>query len=256
VFAAPFKGDGRNGSVLLSVEVDAGGLRFEERDGRFNEKLEVSIVAVDYHGKVRGSDRQIVDLKLRPETHQAMSRAGGVRLLSRLTLPPSRYQIRVGAHESTGGAVGTVPYDLEVPDYSKSAFLLSGLVLASSDSGPVMTTRPDPVLKDVLPAPPVARRTFQPRGTLAFLTELYDSVPAAHTVDFVAALRSASDGTVVFQSRDAQIVEAGRNRRANRFSGEVPLGGLAPGRYVLRVQATSRTGSQSAAREVLLDVVS
>ena len=227
VFAAPFKGNGKNGSVLLSVEVDAAGLRFEEREGRFNEKLEVSIVAVDYRGKVRASDRQTVDLKLRPETHQAMSRAGGVRLLSRLTLPPSRYQIRVGAHESTGGAVGTVPYDLEVPDYSKSAFLLSGLVLAASDAGAVMTTRPDPVLKDVLPAPPIARRTFQPRGRLAFLTELYDSVPAAHTVDF----------------RRRPALGERRRRRLPVARRAGPRGwSCSPGEPVLRGGAARRTG--------------
>ena len=126
VFAAPFKGAGKNASVVLAIEIDGGGLKFEERDGRFNEKVEVSVVAVDYQGNVRGSDRQTLDLKLRPETHQIVAGNGGVRLLSRLDLPPSRYQIRVGVHESVGSAVGTLPYDLEVPDYSKASFLLSG----------------------------------------------------------------------------------------------------------------------------------
>ena len=60
---------------------------------------------------------------------------GGVRLLSRLDLPPARYQIRVGVHEAVGNAIGTVPYDLEVPDYSKVPFSLSGLLLTSSSAG-------------------------------------------------------------------------------------------------------------------------
>ena len=55
VFAAPFKGVGKNASVLLAIEIDSGGLRFEERDGLFTEKVEVSIVALDYQGKIRGT---------------------------------------------------------------------------------------------------------------------------------------------------------------------------------------------------------
>ena len=66
-----------------------------------------------------GGDRQNFNLNLVPETHERVSRTG-VRMLSQLELPPGRYQIRVGAHESTGRTIGTVPYDLEVPDYAKA----------------------------------------------------------------------------------------------------------------------------------------
>ena len=108
LFAAPFKGAGKNASVLLAIEIDGGGLKFEQRDGRFNEKVELSVVAVDYHGNVRGTGRQTLDLTLKPETHQVVTGKGGIRLLSRMDLPPSRYQIRVGVHESVGSAVGTL----------------------------------------------------------------------------------------------------------------------------------------------------
>jgi VWFA-related protein len=255
VFAAPFKGVGKNSSVLLAIEIDGGGLSFEEREGRFNEKVEVSVVAVDYQGKVRGTDRQTVDLKLRPETHQAVTSGGGVRLLSRLDLPPSRYQIRVGVQESVSSAVGTLPYDLEVPDYSKASFSLSGLVLTSSAAGAFMTPRPDAPLKEVLPAPPIATRVFDPRQTIAFLAELYDnSNRSAHAVDFAATVRAVSDGRVVFNMRDERTIQAGTMPRTEGYMGEIPLKDFAPGSYVLRVEATSRTGNQFAFREVPFEV--
>jgi VWFA-related protein len=255
VFAAPFKGAGKHASVLLAVEIDSGGLRFEERNGLFNEKVEVSIVAIDYQGKVRGTDRQTLDLNLKPDTHQMMTARGGVRLLSRLDLPPARYQIRVGVHEAVGNTIGTVPYDLEVPDYPKTPFSLSGLVLTSSAAGIFATPRPDAQLKDVLPASPVATRVFDRRETITFRAELYDnSNRSSQSVDFTATLRAVSDGRVVFRSSDERT-EGGNTPRTEAYSGEIPLKDLAPGAYVLRVEAKSRTGNQFAYREVPFEVI-
>jgi VWFA-related protein len=255
VFAAPFKGTGKNASVLLAIEIDGGGLRFEERDGRFSEKVEVSVVAVDYQGNVRGTDRQTLDLKLRPETHQIVTGNGGVRLLSRMDLPPSRYQLRAGVHESVGGAVGTVPYDLEVPDYSKTSFSLSGLLLTSSAAGAFVTPRPDAQLKELLPAPPIATRVFDPRQTIAFLTELYAHANRSSLgVDFLATVRDMSDGRTVFTMRDERTIQAGNTPRSEGYRGEIPLQGFTPGMYVLRVEATTRTGNQFAFREVPFEV--
>jgi VWFA-related protein len=255
VFAAPFKGTGKNSSVLLAIEIDGGGLRFEERDGRFSEKVEVSVVAVDYQGNVRGSDRQTLDLKLRPETHQVVTGNGGVRLLSRLELAPSRYQIRVGVHESVGGAVGTLPYDLEVPDYSKTSFSLSGLLLTSSAAGAFVTPRPDAQLKELFPAPPIATRVFDRQQTIAFLTELYDnSNRSSHAVDFVVTVRDVNDGRTLFTMRDERTIHAGTTPRSEGYKGEIPLKDLTPGMYVLRVEATTRAGNQFAFREVPFEV--
>ena len=95
------------------------------------------------------------------------------RSLSRLALPPGRYQIHVGAHESSGAAIGTVPYDIEIPDYAKSAFELSGVLLTSSNADSFVTSNPDPLLKDALPTSPVATRTFSQGETLTAYAELY-----------------------------------------------------------------------------------
>ena len=109
VWAAPFKGQANKASVALAVEIEGSALKYRDENGRFLEDLELSIVAADHDGKVRGSDRQTMNMKLKPETHRMMISGGGVRLLSRIELPSARYQIRVGVHESNGGAVGSVP---------------------------------------------------------------------------------------------------------------------------------------------------
>jgi VWFA-related protein len=254
VFAAPFKGEGKESAVLLSIEVDGHAIPFEARDDRFTNKVEFSIIAADHTGKVRDSDRQELNLRLKQETRERVASAG-VRVLSRLDLPAGRYQIRVGVHESVGGAIATVPYDLEVPDYSKTPFTLSGLTLTSSAAGSLMTPAPDAKVKGVFPVPPVATRTFARDEMLGVFVELYDSVTqASHAVDFTTTVTSLEDLTPRFSSQDTRRIDGAPGVRAHEFRADVPLRDLAPGRYLLRVEATSRLDERTVVRQVPFEV--
>jgi VWFA-related protein len=247
VFAAPMKGNGRDASVIVATELDASALRFDQRDGRFVNTIEFSVVAADHTAKVRDTDRRELKLTLRPETHQRLV-SGGVRFLTRLDLPPARYQLRIGVHESAGGAVSTVPYDLEVPDYSRVPFALSGLVLTSSGAAAMMTPEPDPQLKATFPVPPVATRVFSRGETLGVYTELYDNTTtAAHTADFTVSVRDAS-GRALYTARESRTI--GGKGQVQGYRTDVPLRDLPPGAYVLRVEAVSRFDDTSAVREV------
>jgi VWFA-related protein len=253
LFAAPFKGSGRNGSVLVALEIDGTRLGLEERNGVFNGKLEVSIAAVDYQGRVRDSTLQGFDLRLDAGLREAITNEGGIRVLSRLDLPPARYQLRVGAHDAVAGRTGTLSYDLEIPDYSEAIFSLSGLVLAAAQPDSIATLKPDPLLKDALPGPPVAARVFHPQDTITLLTELYDrSAKSGHSIEFVTTVRRAGPGEVAFESRQTRSVEGGTLRESYKV--DVPAKGLAPGAYLLTVEATSRAGNQSASRTVPFEV--
>ena len=254
VFAAPFTGAREDSSVLVVVEVGGRGFRFEERDGRFHENVELSIAAVDHRGNVRGGENQTLNLNFSPETHEWVSRTG-VRLLARLDLPAGRYQIRVGVHETVGGTTGTVAYDLDVPDHSKIPFALSGLVLTSSYAASYATNAPDPQLQDLLPGPPTANRRFTPEETLTSFAEVYDrSSATAHAIDFDATVWRGSDGRAVFSSRDRRTVEASDEPHTHGFATELPLADFSPGMYVLRVMATSSVGDYSVFREVPFEV--
>ena len=56
-----------------------------------------------------------INLALKPDT-LARVKTHGIRLNPRIALAPGRYQLRVGALESSGGQNGSVFYDLTVPD--------------------------------------------------------------------------------------------------------------------------------------------
>ena len=255
VWAAPFKGKGKLGSVAIAVEIDGAALKYQQRDDRFIEDLEASIVAADHDGKVRGSDRQTLNLKLKPETHKILSSGGGVRMLSRIELPPARYQIRIGVHESNGGTVGTVPIDIEVPDYAKLPFGLSGLVLTSSAAPRLITPRPDPLLKDVLPLPPVSTRVFGKNEVISTFAEIYDrSTPASHQVDVKLSVLPLGGTIPVFTATETRDMEASSTVRVHGYKAEIPAKDLAPGDYVLRLEASSRAGNQTVVREVPLTI--
>jgi VWFA-related protein len=256
VWAAPFKTQGSKASVALAVEIDGSTLKYREENGRFLEDLELSIVAADHDGKVRGSDRQTMNLKLKPETHRIMTSGGGVRLLSRIELPPARYQIRVGVHESNGGAVGSVPIDLEVPDYSKAQLAMSGLVLSSTSAPRLVTMKPDPQLKDALPLPPVAVRSFNAADTVHLFAEVYArAAKTARDVDLVVTVREARrDGATVFTRRETIPVNSGQGVQTSPHRTDLPLRDIKAGDYIVRVEASSRIGEHRAVREVPFSV--
>jgi VWFA-related protein len=251
-FAGPLRSADNKGQVLVSVEVDGAGLRYREQNGRFVESVEVSIVAADERARVQGGDRQTFNLNLMPETRERVNRTG-VRLISQVTVPPGRYQIRIGAQEATGMGVGTLPYDLEVPDYAKTPFSISGLFITSSGAVAVPTGSTETDWNGLLPAPPVATRTFAPTETLTWFAEVYDnSTDQAHGINYVSTIADARDGRTIVQARDNRVVQ--RRGQGHGFTTDYPLRDLKPGTYVLRVEATPTMGNHSARREVLFEV--
>ena len=153
VQAAAFKGAAPNASVLVTTHFGGQQFKFTEKDGTFNDTLEVALMAIDAQGKVRAGMPQNVELKLRPQTRKQVEGAG-FRLTSRLDLPPGRYQLRVAARSANSGVSGAVHYDLDVPDFSKQSLSMSGLALTSTYAAVTPTGRQDEQLKGILPGRP------------------------------------------------------------------------------------------------------
>ena len=243
VQVAPFKGTAPNASVAIVTQFGGQAMKFTETAGVFRNTIEMSMMALDSVGKVAKGDRNTAELKLSPQTYQAV-RNGGFRLVSRFELKPGRYSLRIAATESGGGLVGSVVTDLEVPDFSKEPMSISGLVLTSSTAGMTPTARPDEQLKDVLPGPPTIVRDFFQPETLSLFAEVYDNEASKpHKVD-IRTLVIADDGRTVFKTEDERTSgELLGARGGYGYTAQVPLKDIAPGAYVLRVEARSRLDS-------------
>ncbi len=258
-FAAPFKGTGANDAIAMAIEVDGGSFTFTTTPaGSFADDLEVTLFAADANGKIRDGAHDVINLALKPQTHEIV-RQGVFRVIRRIQVPPGKYQLRIGARESGGGKVGTVIYDLDAPDFSKGALAMSGIAVASASGSRFPTASPDPSVnefKDVLPAPPSASREF-PRGdTLAVFAEVYDNVPKTpHRVEIQATVLS-DDGRVVHTTSDERKSDELHGATGGYgYTTRIPLAALAPGRYVLRLTATSLLGKpEPVTREIELRV--
>ena len=251
VFAAPFKGTPPNASVLLGVEMNGRDLQLSP-----NDKVSLSYLAIDANGKVKGGTTDSMAMtNLRPETKTRIEQTG-IRVLNRVDLPPGRYQIRFGAHDSAGGNVGSVLYDLEVPDFQKSAFSISGLVMTSASSAALPTVRPDEQMRAVLPASPVAIRTFPANDEIKLFAEVYDNAGAtSHKVDITATV-TTDEGKVLFKNEETRdSSDLGGQRGGYGYTTTIPLKDIPIGKYVLKVEAKSRLGqTPPASREARIEV--
>jgi VWFA-related protein len=237
MFAAPFKGTAPKASVLIGVEMVGKDLSLAE-----NSKVEVSYYAFDTQGKSRGGATDNLTTKLQPETKARVEQTG-FRMLSRLELAPGRYQLRVASHDSVGGTAGSLTYDLEVPDFSKTAFSMSGLVMTSMSGSTMVTVKADAELKDVLPAPPIAMRSFPQNDEIALFAEIYDNAGTTpHKVDIITTIQS-DDGRVLYKSEEERASSELQGAKGGYgYVARVPLTDVTPGDYVLNVQAKSRLG--------------
>jgi VWFA-related protein len=245
-FAAPFKGAGTGDAIAMSIEVDGSALTFTTTpQGTFADDLEISLFAADVNGKIKDGAHDVIALALKPQTHDTVSRSA-FRVIRRIQVPPGKYQLRIGARESGGGKVGTVIYDLDAPDFTKGTLSMSGIALASAAGSRIPTASPDPKaneFKDVLPAPPSASRDFPRADTLAVFAEVYDNVgKTPHRVEITTNVLS-DEGKVVHTTSDQRKSEELQGATGGYgYTTQIPLAAFAPGRYVLRLTATSLLG--------------
>jgi VWFA-related protein len=260
VHAAPFKGAERQASVALAVELDAARLRFAEQPNKtYADSLELSLFALDERGKSHGGNFFQFNLALRPETYERV-RDSIVRMNPRIALPPGRYQLRVGVRESGGGEMGSVFYDLQVPDYTDKGLAMSGLLLTADSARQQLTAQPDSEIPaDVLPSPATSRREFTRDDVLTAFAEVYDNLSSRtpQRIEVVTTL-AGEDGVAAFSSRDSLGgTSAAADARAARIPvvRQIPLKNVRPGRYTLRVEARALGGGpKPAVRETTLVV--
>ena len=101
-------------------------------------------------------------LAFKPETYE-VTRKRGVRVVTEMSLPPGRYQLRV-AGGPTVGTAGSVTYDLDIPSFTKEPLAMSGVALTSSTAEETVTVWPSAArpLDTRLPSPITVAREFWP----------------------------------------------------------------------------------------------
>jgi VWFA-related protein len=229
-------------TVHVTVEFDGRDITLKPAGGAFTNDIDIQCMAIDMKGVAQANVRDVAHLQLRPETKDRFNEVG-VRVVREIEVPPGRYQLRVGARERLGSRSGSVFVDLEVPDLATARLGLSDLLLTSSAATKTPTPNNMSTLGRILPTPTTTSRVFTAAETLTAAVSIYDNdTRALHSVDYKATLTSDAGAEVFQREENRAAAEMVAAKGGYNWVVQVPLKGLAPGRYVLAIEARSRLG--------------
>jgi VWFA-related protein len=151
-------------------------------------------------------------------------------LLTQLSLPPGRYEVRFSAMNGTDSTLGSLYADVEVPDFS-APLSVSGVVV---EAIPSAATAPIGAFDKFLPVSPTSERTFaKNQQATAFMRIYQGGTGSAKPVEVRARLLNELDAQV---GEGRTIVYGNEFRmggRAADYRFGIPLKTLPPGLYLL-----------------------
>ncbi len=247
VSATPFLSAENKARVAVVVEMPPHGLRPETEDGRYRLNIALQIGFYDRSGKPVAGDDPVMDLDI-PLSAASKVTPNGVRMVSRIAVPPGAYRFWVGATQTPSGLGGSVMTEIDIPDFDRQPLTLSGIAVSSTDARRIFTARTDDLLDDVFGGPPVAHREFNLDSDLWLYGEIYDhrSVGGDVTADVIV---KDAGGSIVYRTPfDPAPVQFGHLAR-------IPLKGIGAGSFVATIEARSSSpGPISATRTVAFRV--
>jgi hypothetical protein len=191
-------------------------------------RVNVVATAVNAARRFQGALTQAIDVTLRPDARAS----GEYEVISRLPLEPGRYQIRLAAE--TASQMGTVFLDVDVPDFAKAALSLSGLMLQKV---PGLQVAPADALAAVIPVVPTSVRDISRTDRVAAFVRVHQGgTRALMPVAVATRIRNDADA-MVFDAETMLSAERFAAHRAADHLVDIPVTRLAPGPYVLSIEA-------------------
>ena len=229
--AAPFlSGDGK-ARVIVIVEIPHEALRPATDNDRYLLNIGLSIGFYDRDGRSVAGDDPNIELDIPLNAAPKVTR-NGMRVVSRVPVPPGAYRLWVGAVQPLSGLRGSVMTEIDIPDFDRQPLTLSGIALSTTMARRIYTARTDELLDDIFGAPPVAHRDFSAESDLWIYGEIYDHRTGAGDVAADVIVKSP-DGTIVHRTAfEAAPVQFGH-------LAQIPLKELGPGSYTATIEARS-----------------
>jgi hypothetical protein len=193
-----------------------------------DQPVKVLAAAFDRNGRSVASEEQTVAVTARSPADGNTT----YEVLSRLTLAPGRYEIRVGLDAGRDQRASVYTY-VDVPDFTRQPLSLSGIVFAVS---PAVGSAPADAFKDLTPVIPTARREIArtDRAT-AFLRVYQDAKATALPATVTARITDTADH-VIFDNVTELAADRFTNHAAD-YRLDLPVERLASGEYLLTIEA-------------------
>ena len=206
---------------------------------------ELADVVVGAYGVEGGRPAAVQRLKTDAIVKQVSELPLQYELLAQLDVRPGRYQLRAAAHSPVEGRSGSIHYDVEVPDFSKALVSLSGVVISAA---PSTLAAPKDRFAALLPVVPTARRDFRRTDRAAAFLRVYQRAKGPAVPVAMAARIVSSTGANAFDTTETIRADQFNTARAAEYAVHLPVDRLAPGPYLLTIEA--RLGKNAARRDV------
>jgi VWFA-related protein len=194
----------------------------------------VSVLAGAYGRDGHSVDSHVQTLSVTPPK-QARG-AFEYEILSRLRLKPGRHEIRVAVEDATRNLRGSVYTYVDVPDFSRAALSLSGIVLSPTPAAP------RGVLNDLMPIAPSAQRQFTATARVSVFARVYDKADSGTVPVTVTARVIDDDGHTSFEQTSKAIDMRGSPIRSADYRLDLDLSHMTKGENLLTIEA--RRGAQ------------
>ena len=231
VFATALPAATRAARVPVTFELSYSRSGLEEANGRFTDSIEYAVIAVDLKsGRVARVERDVAAMTLTPQPGlEGDTIAYGIS--TALALLPGTYQIRATGVSKKLGKGGSVYLTIDVPDFSKPALAISGLILGEGRTA-VASSRALKALGTTgeLPFQASLDREFARGGACRVYFELVRPDPTSSTAVNIT-LVDADDRPVRAIPLILSAADPGRVDRS------LLLEGVAQGAYRVRVTA-------------------
>ncbi len=239
VSVAPFAMPGNATDAAVAVVL---GVRQEIAADRPqpNGPVKVLAAAFDRNGRSVQSQTQTVGVTWRPDAKGRMP----YEVVSRLTLKPGRYEVRVALDGAASGRASVYTY-VDVPDFSQQPLSLSGIVLAAT---PSVLSAPKDAFANLMPVVPTAQRHFARTDHVTAFLRVYQRIgkpaqPTTMTVRIVDVTDRVLVNEVATLTADRFATGHGADHRI-----DLPVERLSGGEYLLTLEATQ--GEYTARRGV------
>jgi hypothetical protein len=221
------------GKPIVRINVDAGA--FARADGA-EVPLDIAVIAVDQGGKVVASAKQKSTIAAK---RGGSGPAAEVNVQSQFELDPGNYEVRVAVSDPATDRVASVFSNLAVVPYADAPVSLSSVSVEASSPGRVPL--------------PTTRRAFKRNDAVRAVFQIYQGTERSDALAPVSMrVRILDAKGAAVRDESLPFAESAFTNRRTDCVITLPLSKLAPGEYLLKLDAsTARQTSGRALRFVL-----
>lgn len=241
--------------LAAAVRVDGSAVDFTREGNLVKASVEVVGVVYDLKGKSETTFKSLLALSAPPSRFKG-GQTPNVFYNYQTKLAPGLHQMRVATRDLKTGRVGSAVQWVEVPDLAARKLALSSLLVAETRAeaarrltDPADAAKPEALLEPAAAEISVDRR-FDRTSALRYLVFIYNARGVGAATDVTLQTQIFRGKREVFSSPPARVSSEGQNAARLGYAAEVPLEGLPPGRYSLRVTVNDRAAKSAATQRI------